>query len=74
MPITKSYTWMWVKYDKNLDIMQQYQVPPAKGIPALAVLDSDGKLLYSQRSGEFEKTRILGPEDVLAFLNNWKPK
>ena len=62
------------QYDKNLDIMQQYQVPTAKGIPAIAVLDSDGKLLYSQRGGEFEKTRILGPEDVLAFLNKWKTK
>ncbi len=61
------------QYDKNLDIMQQYHVPPAKGIPAIAVLDSDGKLLYSQRSGEFEKTSILGPEDLLAFLNKWKP-
>ena len=60
--------------DKNQDIMKQYQVPMAKGIPALAVLDSDGKLLYSQTGGEFEKARALAPEDVLAFLNKWKPK
>jgi|SRR5271169_1310052 len=59
--------------DKNQDIMQQYHVPMAKGIPAIAVLDSDGKLLYSQQGGEFEKARALGPEDVLAFLNKWKP-
>ena len=59
--------------DKNQDIMQQYQVPMKKGIPAIAVLDSDGKLLYSQQGGEFEKARALGPEDVLAFLNKWKP-
>ena len=58
--------------DKNQDIMQQYQVPMRKGIPAIAVLDSDGKLLYSQQGGEFEKARALGPEDVLAFLNKWK--
>ena len=44
-----------------------------KGIPALAVLDSHGKLLYSQQGGEFEKTRSLAPEDLLAFLNRWKP-
>jgi hypothetical protein len=44
-----------------------------KGIPAIAVLDSDGKLLYSQQGGEFEKARALAPEDVLAFLNKWKP-
>ena len=59
--------------DKNQDLMEQYQVPMKKGIPAIAVLDNDGKLLYSQRGGEFEKARALAPEDVLAFLNKWKP-
>ncbi len=59
--------------DKNQDIMQQYQVPMKKGIPALAVLDSSGKLLYSQQGGEFEKARSLAPQDLLAFLNKWKP-
>jgi hypothetical protein len=60
--------------DKNQDIMQQYHVPMKKGIPALAVLDSKGKLLYSQQGGEFEKARSLAPEDLLAFLNKWKPE
>ena len=60
--------------DKNQDIMQQYNVPMKKGIPAIAVLSSGGKLLYSQQGGEFEKARALGPEDVLAFLNKWKPR
>jgi thioredoxin 1 len=59
--------------DKNQDLMQQYGVPMKKGIPAVAVLDNDGKLLYSQKGGEFEKARALAPEDVLAFLNQWKP-
>jgi hypothetical protein len=59
--------------DKNQDIMLQYEVPMARGIPAIAVLDSDGKLLYSQKGGEFEKARALGPEDLMAFLNKWKP-
>ena len=59
--------------DKNQDIMKQYQVPMARGIPALAVLDAEGRLLYSQRGGEFEKARSLGPEDLMAFLNKWKP-
>ena len=59
--------------DKNQDIMQQYDVPMKRGIPAAAVLDSNGKLLYSQKGGEFEKARALAPEDVLQFLNKWKP-
>jgi len=59
--------------EKNQDLMQAYEVPMKKGIPALAVLDADGKLLYSQKNGEFEKARALGPEDLLAFINKWKP-
>lgn len=59
--------------DKNQDLMQQYHVPMVKGIPALAVLDSSGKLLYSQTGGEFEHARSLAPEDLLQFLNKWKP-
>jgi thioredoxin 1 len=60
------------EYDKNLDIMQQYEVPKARGIPAIAVLDGSGKLLYSQKGGEFEKARSLAPEDLVEFLNKWK--
>jgi thiol:disulfide interchange protein len=59
--------------DKNQDLMTQYQVPMKRGIPGLAVLDPDGKLVYSQKNGEFENARALAPEDVLAFLNKWKP-
>jgi thioredoxin 1 len=61
------------EYDKNLDIMQQYEVPKARGIPAIAVLDGSGKLLFSQKGGEFEKARSLAPEDLVMFLNKWKP-
>lgn len=59
--------------DRNLDLARQYQVPLEKGIPALAVLDSNGRLLFSQQQGEFEAARRLGPEDIVAFLNQWKP-
>jgi uncharacterized protein YchJ len=58
--------------DKNQDLMQAYHVPMAKGIPALAVLDGTGKLLYSQQHGEFEKARALTPEELAAFLSKWK--
>jgi thiol-disulfide isomerase/thioredoxin len=59
--------------DKNKDLVKQYEIPMEKGIPAIAVLASDGKLLYSQKNGEFEKARALDPETLLAFLNKWKP-
>jgi ketosteroid isomerase-like protein len=61
------------EYDKNLDIARKYQVPLERGVPAAAVLESDGKLLVSQKNQEFEKARSMAPEDILAFLNKWKP-
>ena len=59
--------------EKNQDLMKQYEVPLKRGIPGLAVLDAGGKLVYSQKNGEFENARALTPEDFLAFLNKWKP-
>jgi hypothetical protein len=58
---------------KNNDLAKQFDVPLNKGIPALAVIDSDGKLVISQKNGEFEDARSLTPEALLGFLNKWKP-
>jgi Thioredoxin-like len=59
--------------DKNLDLAEKYGVPLKKGIPGLAVLDPDGKLVYSQKEGEFENSVRIGPADVTAFLKKWAP-
>ncbi len=45
--------------DANLDLARRYQIPLNKGVPALAVLSENGKLLYSQKGGEFEAMRRL---------------
>lgn len=57
--------------NKNLDLVKKYHIALEKGVPAVAVLNSRGALLYS--STEFEKARAMTEEDVLAFLNLWKP-
>jgi thiol:disulfide interchange protein len=59
--------------DRNVDIADKYEVPLSRGVPALAVLDAHGRLLYSQKSGEFEKMRHMDPSSVTSFLNQWKP-
>jgi thioredoxin 1 len=61
------------KGEKNQELMTKYEVPMKRGIPGLAVLDADGKLVYSQKNGEFENARALAPEDFRAFLDHWKP-
>jgi len=60
--------------NKNLDVAQQYEVPLDRGVPAIAILDSSGKLLFSQKKGEWERARALGPGDLLALLKQWKPE
>ncbi len=61
------------RFDQNKDVAQKYGVPLAKGVPALAVLDSNGRPLFSQKKGEFESMRSMDPSSVTEFLNHWKP-
>ncbi|HEX3322589.1 MAG TPA: thioredoxin family protein [Terriglobales bacterium] len=58
---------------KNNDLAKEYQVPIEKGVPALVILGGDGRLLFSQRNGEWESARSLEPDDIISFLNKWKP-
>jgi thioredoxin 1 len=61
--------------DKNLDLAEKYGVPLKKAvrIPSLAVLDPSGKVIYSQKNGEFDNSVRIGPSDVAAFLKKWAP-
>jgi thioredoxin 1 len=59
---------------KNADLVKQFDIPLNKGIPALAVVESNGKLVVSQKNGEFEDARSITPETLLEFLNKWKPE
>jgi thioredoxin 1 len=60
------------RYDENLDIAARYGVPVTKGVPALAVLEPSGELVYSQRNAEFEAMRKMDSASVTAFLLQWK--
>jgi thiol-disulfide isomerase/thioredoxin len=62
------------RFNKNLDLAKKYNVPLHKGIPALAILDSHGNLLFSQSQGEFEDARHLGHDSFTQFFEKWKPK
>jgi thioredoxin 1 len=57
--------------DRNFDIAERYGIPLKKGVPALAVLESDGRLLFSQKNGEFENMRRMDPKSVNDFLRQW---
>ena len=57
--------------DANLELAHKYGVP-VQGVPALAVLDDHGKVLYAQNK-EFSDMRHMQSADLTQFLNKWKP-
>jgi thioredoxin 1 len=59
------------RYDKNLDLAKRYKVDLEKGVPSLAVLNARGAVLYATR--DFERARVLSEDDVVLFLDKWKP-
>lgn len=61
--------------DKNLDLADQYGVPLHEyvRVPSLAVLDASGKVIYSQKNGEFDDSARLSPADIIRFLKKWAP-
>jgi len=62
------------RMDKNFDLAQKYGVPLRRGIPAMAVLDPQGKLLYAQDQGQFADARHMSFESIKAFFEQWMPK
>ena len=62
------------QFDKNLDLGAKYHVPLKHGIPALAVLDPQGKLLYAQDQGQFADARAMDYKAFKTFFEQWKPK
>jgi thioredoxin 1 len=55
----------------NFDVAERYGIALRKGVPALAVLESDGRLVYSQKNGEFESMRSMDRASVTDFLRTW---
>ena len=59
--------------EKNGELISQYKIPLEKGVPAVAILDADARLLYSSGNGEFEAARRMLKKNLVTFLNGWKP-
>ena len=62
------------RHDKNQDLGEKYHVPLQHGIPALAVLDPGGNLLYAMDQGQFADARHMSYESIKEFFVKWEPK
>src|SRR5205085_681957 len=52
----------------NADVDLKYAHPTRYGLPAIVVLDADGKPLITQDTGKLEEGDHHSPEKVMAFL------
>ena len=58
--------------DKNPDLVKKYKIPLDKGVPAVAILEPNGDLIYGSIVGEFEAARRMIKKDLIAFLKYWR--
>jgi thiol:disulfide interchange protein len=64
---------VWIGHmDRNLELAAKFGVPIHNGVPALAVLDPDGKVVYAQGTGQFRDMRHMESNSVTDFLEKWK--
>jgi thiol-disulfide isomerase/thioredoxin len=57
----------------NKDVNKKYGNPTRFGLPAIVVLDTDGKQLTTQNTGDLEEGDHHSPEKVTAFLKESSP-
>lgn len=58
----------------NEEVNTKYGHPTRFGLPAIVVLDADGKQLTTKDTGELEEGDHHSPEKVMAFLKEWVPR
>jgi protein disulfide-isomerase len=60
--------------DRNLDLMAEYGMNVGSGIPAVAILEPDGRVVVSQRDGEFRNaSALLSVAEIVSFFHRWVP-
>lgn len=60
--------------NQNLDLMAEYGMDVHKGIPAVAVLEPDGRVVKAQTEGEFRNAHsLLSVAEIVSFFHAWAP-
>jgi len=60
-------------WNKNLDIVERYGNPIAKGIPSIVVADAHGAVLYATKAGELANARRMGSDAFVKFFTGLPP-
>jgi len=56
-------------FDRNIDLARRFEIPLRRGIPAVALVSDDEKLLYVTRGGELADAQKMGGAAIVDFFN-----
>ena len=56
------------RFDRNVDVAESYGVPLKSGIPAVAVLTEEGRVIYATKAGELADARNMGDKSIYEFF------
>jgi len=60
--------------DHNLDLMDELGMSVHRGIPAVAILEPDGRVIKAQTDGEFRNAHaLLSVAEIANFFQTWRP-
>ena len=57
------------EWDRNLDIVEEYENPISEGIPALVLLNSNNEVMFATLAGELASARSMSKNDLIDWLN-----
>lgn len=56
------------RFDRNTDLAAAYGVPLKRGIPAVALLSPDGRVIYATQAGELADARNMSERGLYEFF------
>ncbi|MGE5095870.1 MAG: thioredoxin family protein [Betaproteobacteria bacterium] len=56
------------RFDRNVDLAASYEVPLKKGIPAVAIVSPEGRVVYATRGGELADARGMSEDGLYRFF------
>lgn len=60
--------------DRNLSLASELGIDPARGVPALAVLDGDGEVVASLDDGELASARSMSSLEIATVFHRLAPE
>ena len=57
------------RFDRNIDLAEKYGIPLKEGIPAVAVLSPQGKVVYATKAGELADAGKMGEQGIFEFFS-----